>query len=151
VRESYFWVQFKAAMVGFAHASRIENTAGNGISDVNLCRDGIEVWVELKMMKGSRLHFRNSQLSWILTRAKFGGRVRVLARNEDVALLYDAQKLLTLNQHRAETPQSFSILVPKVDDESLLWRSPKPFKWQELREVLFVTDLKQESILPENS
>lgn len=152
MKESYFWTQFKAALAGFAHASRIENTAGNGMSDVNVCKDGKEVWVELKMFKGKRLHFRTSQLNWISTRHKFGGRVLVLARSEDVAVLYDAYQLLNSNERRPETAQSFSVL-PACREISggMLWRSVKPFKWQELREILFDTDLKQTARQTENS
>ncbi len=151
MKESYLWSQFKEAMAGFAHASRIENTAGNGMSDVNLCKNGKEIWVELKMFKGRRLHFRNSQLSWICSRHNFGGRIFVVARNDDSLFAYDAYILLSRNPHRPETPQSFSIQADDPGTMGLLWRSAKPFRWQELREVLFVTDLKQEAILSENS
>lgn len=145
MKESYFWSQLKAAMQGYAHVCRIENTAGNGMSDVNMCKDGVEVWVELKMFKGKRLHFRTSQLGWIMTRQKFGGKVWVLARGEDGAWLYDAEKLLAC-ERRPEGDKAFSV----VPDE-FRWTTKKPFKWQELREILFETDLKQTTTLPENS
>lgn len=141
MKESYLWTQFKAAMDGFAHASRIENTAGNGISDVNLCKDGQEIWVELKMFKGRRLHFRNSQLNWIMTRRKFGGRVLTLARSDNALMLYDAEKLLTKCARRPEGDKTFSIQPDGIETDYTLWRSIKPFKWHELREILFVPNL----------
>lgn len=133
MKESYLWSQVKAALDGHAHACRIENTAGTGISDVNLCWPGGECWVELKVFKGKRLHFRNSQLNWIMTRSRFGGTVWVLARDGDEIWLYPGDDLLQNCERRPEGNGSFSI-VP--DPLYATWWHMKPFNWAELREIL---------------
>lgn len=133
MRESYLWSQLKAAIGSSAHLCRVENSAGNGISDVNGCRDGREIWIELKMFHGKKLHFRTSQLSWILTRRKYGGVVWVLARDGDEIKLWDANVLLQSCRRNAQTDKSFSI----IPDIAPAWSSTKPFRWSELAETLF--------------
>lgn len=135
MKESYLWAQLKAAIGDSAHLCRIENTAGAGISDVNGCRNGREIWIELKMFHGARLHFRTSQLNWIFTRGRHNGMVWVLARDGDEVRLWDANVLLKSSERRSQTEKSFSI-VPGTPP---IWSSRKPFKWGELSEVLFST------------
>ncbi len=133
MRESYLWAQLKAALGSSAHLCRVENSAGNGISDVNCCRDGREVWIELKMFSGKRLHFKNSQLIWITTRIKFGGWVWVLARDGDELKLWDAGVLLNSCERKHQAEKAFSIepTIPPI------WSSKKPFRWAELSSILF--------------
>jgi hypothetical protein len=67
---------------------RIENTAGSGQPDLNMCFRGAEVWVELKMAKGKRLIFQPTQGPWIRQRTASGGRVFILARKNDTLRLF---------------------------------------------------------------
>jgi hypothetical protein len=137
MKESDLWKQVKNALEDeHTHLSRIENTAGTGISDVSACSHGVEVWLELKMFHGNDLHFRNSQRIWISRRLAVGGRVFVLARQNDVLRVYSAASLLLAPfvQHELER-KSFHI---KWSDLPMpLYICKKPFKWPELRSVIF--------------
>ena len=136
VKESYFWQQVKIGLDNVeTHLVRIENSAGNGISDVNACCRGQEIWLELKVFHGRRLYFRNSQKSWIVRRSEVGGRIFILARNEDTLIMYDAAAMMQCEAIHGNDGKSFSVDVDKLPPSIYVCR--KPFKWAELRERLF--------------
>lgn len=87
--ESDFWKQLRKALIDTCpgvHATRIENTAVAGVSDVTICFRGREVWTELKVMRRGRLKFRTSQKVWTPLRRAAGGRVFCLARDENAVV-----------------------------------------------------------------
>ncbi len=77
--EAKLWQDVKKALKD-AHLVRIENKASPGVPDVNGCYDGVEFWIELKVIKGNSLQLSKFQKAWIYERTKFGGKVFVLAR-----------------------------------------------------------------------
>lgn len=63
-----------------ADACRIENTAGSGTPDINACYNGIELWIETKIMQPKGVvHIRPYQYAWIRRRVVSGGKVFILA------------------------------------------------------------------------
>lgn len=120
MRESRFWALIKDKLPG--HVERVENAIAKGTPDVNLCFEGREIWLELKVLddKG-RLHKddpRPEQLIWHMKRQTFGGSCFVLGRNEKVLKIFQVQR-----------------------DRSLfeLWTCSKPFHWNVFLTVLFHT------------
>lgn len=75
---------------------RLENLVGTGQPDVNGCLNGVDAWVENKVVKGHRIIFRPKQPAWLIRRMLHGGRVFVLARREDIFLLYGGRGLSDL-------------------------------------------------------
>lgn len=67
------------------HISRVENSSGEGMPDVNVCHEAREVWLELKCYTdGGLVLLRKHQYAWGMRRARLGkGRVIVLAINQD--------------------------------------------------------------------
>lgn len=145
VKESYFWTQVKAGLGDDeTQLCRIENTAGTGIFDVNGCRAGREVWIELKVFHGNRVHFRNSQRIWGLRRASVGGNLYVLIRHDNglggaVMLLYSAMAVFNVAYKSEPGGKSFSILSNDMPEP--LYRCSKPFRWDGLRTQIFETGL----------
>lgn len=83
--ESGLWNTIRKNLKGTPglHMERIENVVGVGTPDVNICHEGKEAWVELKLIRSFpkrsttpvRIpHFKEEQLYWIQERAKAGGR-----------------------------------------------------------------------------
>jgi hypothetical protein len=136
VTESYFWQQVRTGLSDdLTHLCRIENVAGTGISDVNGCRRGQEVWIELKIFHGRRLYFRSSQRSWVVERDRVGGRVLVLARRDDQAMLYRAVDVVLAPHSVVKEGKSFHV---DADDLPLpLYSCRKPFNWFELSLAIF--------------
>jgi hypothetical protein len=137
IKESALWQQVKNGLEDAdTHLSRIENTAGTGISDVSACAHGVEVWLELKMFHGNDLHFRNSQRAWISRRLAVGGRVFIVARKDNQLLVYRAASVLAalFTQH---PPEKKSFHVKQVDLPTPLYSCRKPFKWAEVRQAIF--------------
>ena len=140
VKESYLWTQVKAGLDdGKTHLSRVENDAGTGVFDVNACRRGVEVWIELKVMRGNYLHFRTSQRSWAAKRIACGGRALVLAR-QDVdstshVWLFRASDIIECPHQVEKDGKGFRINL--YDLPTPIFGCKKPFDWFELRRKIF--------------
>ena len=88
VRESKLWAWLKLGGKDFReqlHLSRVENSAGSGMADVEGCLNGIQFWVELKCESRPsdpdtkiRPRFQPSQGPWHRRRRRSGGRTFVL-------------------------------------------------------------------------
>lgn len=75
--EAKFWDYLRDKLPG--HVSRIENSIGNGMPDFNLCHDGIEIWVELKVSDELAPVVRKEQRVWGFNRSRSGGKCFVVA------------------------------------------------------------------------
>ena len=140
VKESYFWTQIKAGLEDEGtHLTRVENDAGVGVFDITACSEGVEAWIELKIVHSGRLHFRNSQRSWGIRRWEVGGRTLILARNDDstpsTMLLYDANDVFRCINKPSKDGKSFSINLSAMPEP--LFQCNKPFNWRQLRLKIF--------------
>lgn len=61
------------------HACRIENSIGSGFPDINVCQEGQETWLELKLGCFDAVLLRKEQFAWGMRRTAAGGRVRVFS------------------------------------------------------------------------
>ena len=115
MKESQFWALVKGKLPG--HAERVENALTRGTPDVNMCYDSTELWLELKILdsKGS-CQLRPEQVLWHRKRQESGGRVFVLARNEEVIKIFQVQR-------------DFDMLE--------VWACSKPFDWENMNSLLF--------------
>lgn len=51
---------------------------GAGVPDVNICKQGCDVWLELKWTPGWKPRIRPEQIGWAERRIRHGGRVLML-------------------------------------------------------------------------
>ena len=120
MRESQFWALIKDKLPG--HVERMENPIAKGTPDVNFCFNGVDMWLELKVLDAKGQFKRGDpspeQLIWHMKRQINGGRCFVVARN-DVLL-----KVCQVQQDR----RVFEV-----------WTCAKPFNWAGLLTVLFHT------------
>jgi hypothetical protein len=58
----------------------VETTTTRGLPDVNYCLDGVEGWIEMKLVRGLRVAIRPEQVGWIERRLARGGRAFLAAR-----------------------------------------------------------------------
>lgn len=87
--EADLWTTTRKAIGHTGHFTRVENAVAAGMPDVDFCIRGIEGRLELKHRadEPARIEtpvfkhkgLRESQLLWIRTRVKHGGRVFILA------------------------------------------------------------------------
>lgn len=115
MKESQFWALVKGHLPG--HVERVENALTRGTPDVNMCHDSTELWLELKILdaKGS-CQLRPEQVLWHRKRQENGGRVFVLARNEDLLKVLQVQRDMNLFE---------------------IWSCSKPFNWEDMNSLLF--------------
>ena len=139
VSEADFWQQVKRNLPQDVHASRIENTVGSGISDVNVARKGFgELWLELKVTHGKNVHFRNSQRSWIAARTDAGGRVLVVLRDGKEVITYDARTVVLACPYTAIKDKK-SFYVKLEDMRGMLFRDTQPVSWDRFWTAAFGT------------
>jgi hypothetical protein len=117
MKESQFWALVRGKLPG--DVERIENALTRGTPDVNGCYDGLDYWLELKILDDkNRCVLRPEQLLWHRKRQAHGGHVLVLARNEDVIKVYQVQRDMSLYE---------------------LWSCAKPFNWTVFTGLLLTT------------
>ncbi len=119
------------------HWQRLENLVGSGVPDVNGCLNGIEAWVETKLIKGNQITFQPFQPAWLLKRLHHGGRVFVLARKDDTLMLWGGSALAELLRSVKERGK---VLVADYNDSIPLVLTHQPFNWRVIANVLFKED-----------
>lgn len=135
MKESYLWQTLRKGLPR-VHWTRVESTAGSGVPDVNGYVDGFELWLELKIMRGSLLEFRSSQIAWISRRlAERAANVFVLARKDDSLLLYPAS-IVKLEPH------SYGEASVKIRPNEPLVMLHKPFPWGEMLRACYEYSLR---------
>jgi len=105
------------------HFCPMENTSGPGTPDVNLCLNGVEVWLELKIIVGKRkLRFQKalsaSQRNWLVSRSRAGGNAFLLARHDKQILLWIGSKLAqcSLDAVLEALPPDYCLFLNELDD-----------------------------------
>ncbi len=87
-RESSLWRWLAKARISLGldlHMTRVENSVGSGMPDVEGCYKGVHFWIELKSVKRPIRKttlicpkFQPAQIPWLKRRALTGGNVFVL-------------------------------------------------------------------------
>lgn len=94
--ETLFWKKLKK-MLPSGHIVRVENPAHPGTPDLNVCIQGVEIWMELKQEKSLPKRettpvftgaLRPDQILWHTLRHRAGGRSYIVAYVEDLNLIY---------------------------------------------------------------
>ena len=87
------------SLLPLVHWQRIESGAiGQGIPDINACFQGIEFWIELKIIVGHRFRspLKAFQAAWITRRTNAGGRCFILAEKSCLWYLWRGDKAIKL-------------------------------------------------------
>lgn len=85
------------------HFCRVEPPPTPGIPDINYCVEGVEGWIELKVLYRGRFPYakrflRASQRRWMRQRLVVHGRVFVLAKDGDWLVAWTAQNALEIKR-----------------------------------------------------
>jgi Holliday junction resolvase len=67
---------------------RIETSTGNGVPDVNCCKNGEELWLELKCLDTVEPILRPMQYAWMLRRVKAGGTCVIINMHKRSGNIY---------------------------------------------------------------
>lgn len=136
--ETGFWASIREPFHKYAgHVTRVENIAGNGIPDVDICLNGASAKVELKVATGSKIHIQHTQRVWWEARKKAGGihAVFVLVRTKDRVMLYTANDLLSQPRLPGKNKKNFTVDLAPVTP--LLWFKVRRPEWGRLFDTLF--------------
>jgi hypothetical protein len=78
-QDLYHWV--KSSFGKQMDVVRIENISTSGTPDLNLCFNGIEAWVEVKLLPPKSVLLRPEQYAWSMRRANHGGLCFIVNRD----------------------------------------------------------------------
>ena len=108
------------------HFTRIESHTELGITDVNACHNGQEVWLELKANSRKDLGLSKYQIVWMKKRIKHGGNVWIMNRP-----LLDK----TLRFYSPSTIDPGSLT--SVHEQPTLVLGPTKINWDQVMDLLF--------------
>ena len=131
--ETKLWKKVKENLSDI-HWTRFENWASPGVPDCYGIKDGISVWVELKVIHSKKINLSPFQKSWNFTHSLKGGRSFIMATTLEESLLYIFPGILA--------PSIASI----TNCPSPNWQvKAGPASWSVVREVLLHSPLPKPS------
>ncbi len=132
--EKTFWQLFKKHLPNKCDYQRIETgSTGRGIPDVNLCYNGVEIWVELKIVSGRKVNITAEQCAWHYRRIRAGGRTFIIARDKvDKVRKGKYDKIYVWTGENAVSVQENGIIA----ENSYIYETP--FDWEQIIAKLFM-------------
>ena len=118
------------------HWTRIENRVGQGIPDCYGIKDGISIWVELKVIHSKKIKLSPHQKSWNFTHSLKGGRNFIMATTLEDSLLYIFSGSVAL---------SISSIANLPLDHWVVDMRRGPHAWQQVQEILLHCPLPKPS------
>jgi hypothetical protein len=85
--ESKFWNLIKKNLSDISW-TRIESWASPGVPDCYGIKDGVSIWVELKVITSNKINVSPFQKSWNFSHSLQGGRNFIMATTRCQSLLY---------------------------------------------------------------
>ena len=85
--ESKFWKLIKENLKDISW-TRFENWASPGVPDVYGIKDGVSIWVELKVITSNKINLSPFQIAWNYKHSLQGGRNFIIATTPSRGLLY---------------------------------------------------------------
>ena len=122
--ERELWKRVKTNLAD-AHWVRVESPGTPGVPDLNGCLRGVEIWVELKVVRGRKVALRPAQVAWMVSRGRAGGRSWIVARVERTEEIWIWPGC-----------EALEVASRGLDVEPLL-RVAKPYPWSAVRNLLF--------------
>lgn len=129
MRESSFSQLLRIHLTKHGHWTRVENVCVSGMPDINMFINGRDVWIETKISKGNRIIFEQSQNTWHLKRARWGGDHIVLTRHKDMTIV-SAMSAMVKAFVWYGTHKPYVAAQDAIRDA--LWTSEKPMDWDRL-------------------
>ena len=133
--ESKFWNQVKENLSDITW-TRFENWASPGVPDCYGIKDGISIWVELKVITSNKIKLSPFQKSWNYTHSLKGGRNFIMATTLEGSLLYIFPGIVAL---------SIGSIAYCPSPNWQISMSPVPEGWDAVREVLLHCPLPKPS------
>lgn len=130
--EKQLWLKVKKGLEPLlTHCVRLEEITSVGVPDVNCCCNGVEFWLELKVVREKRIQFRFSQVAWITARCGHGGRVFLLARDGDDLIVISGTDVFNLAMEHGNIEKITPLAVFK-----------KPWNWPEILHLFLTHNFK---------
>ena len=139
MNETNLFNRFKRVVPGTS--SRMENTVGTGMFDVNYLQDGVESWCELKVLKGVRdpkIIIRGRQVAWAKKRYEHkAANLFFMAANDNEAILWKASAVIKSIGPETKFDERGHYHIP-VKDLPVMEHGPiKPLTFKNMAEAMY--------------
>jgi hypothetical protein len=115
----------------FARLNRIENSVGDGVPDVNICCNGLECWVEIKIgsvrrnpeqpIFDKKYGVTVEQINWHINQRQAGGASYLLIRIADELYLIAGSEAGVINLWTLSDFRRGSMMWAKVPVGQAFW------------------------------
>ena len=98
------------------YCQRLENRVSEGMPDVYMCMDSVVIWLELKIIKHSKVSVSKSQIAWHLGHSRCGGVSFFLLHEPSSGdvFLFDGGKVLEIHGSRIENLAPMALFCGKM-------------------------------------
>jgi hypothetical protein len=104
---------------------------GSGCPDSNFCHEGIEGWIEYKLLRKDRIEMDPEQIGWITNRMRHGGRVKIAVRSMGIVealILFDGSAAEMFDGKNIN--ENFNLI------EAHYLGPPKSWDWMNILQVI---------------
>ena len=100
------------------YCQRLENRVSEGMPDVYMCMDSVVIWLELKIIKHSKVSVSKSQIAWHLGHSRCGGVSFFLLHEPSSGdvFLFDGAKVLEIHGSRIDVLRPAALYVGCMSD-----------------------------------
>ncbi len=100
------------------YCQRLENRVSEGMPDVYMCMDSVVIWLELKIIKHSKVSVSKSQIAWHLGHSRCGGVSFFLLHEPSSGdvFLFDGGKVLEIHGSRIDVLRPAALYVGCMSD-----------------------------------
>lgn len=117
------------------HCQRLENRVSEGMPDVYMCMNGVVIWLELKIIKHSKVSVSKSQIAWHLGHSRCGGVSFFLLHEPSSGdvYLFDGAKVTEFLGSRIEDVGSMALFRGSLTDAPRALRALALDRWVALQ------------------
>jgi hypothetical protein len=100
------------------HCQRLENRVSEGMPDVYMCINGVVIWLELKIIKHSKVSVSKSQIAWHLGHSRCGGVSFFLLHEPSTGdvFLFDGGKVVEIHGSRIDALRPAALYEGNMSD-----------------------------------
>lgn len=113
------------------YCQRLENRVSEGMPDVYMCMNGVVIWLELKIIKHSKVSISKSQIAWHLAHTRCGGVSFFLLHEPSSGdvILFEGSKVTEIHGSRIDALRPAALYDGSMSDFPAALRDAARDSW----------------------
>ena len=123
-------------LLAWGDASRVENAVESGMPDISYAIEGVQGWIETKLVRRGLLHFEKFQLAWLRKRLRHAhDNLWIFAVDDKGEAFYVYSALQVIMANRVLKRDWLVINVSNIG-APLVYGSNAPWPWEKVHMLL---------------